>query len=62
MKKFVYQARNNKGKKIVGTVEARNEKQAVKLLQEKQLFITSVKLKKESAKTILKDWKNKFVS
>ena len=38
MKKFTYKAKNNEGKTVKGTVEGRDEKQAIGLLREKDLY------------------------
>jgi len=48
MEKFEYQAKDSWGKKLKGIVEASDEKQAVKILQGKNLLVISLKPKRES--------------
>jgi type IV pilus assembly protein PilC len=43
MKKFNYTAKDKEGKTVKGVVEARDEKQAAKILQERGFFIVSIK-------------------
>jgi len=52
MKKFNYRAKDKDGKTISGVVEAKNEKQAVELLHERELIVISLSPVKE--KTHLK--------
>jgi len=42
MKKFNYKAKDKEGKTVKGVVEARDEKQAAKILQEKGLLVISI--------------------
>lgn len=42
MKKFNYRAKDKEGKSITGVVEARNEKQAAKLLRARKLLVVSL--------------------
>jgi len=46
MKKFSYRAKDQKGKTITGLVEARDEKEAAKLLQARKLLVISLQPKK----------------
>jgi len=48
MGKFEYKAKDSRGGTIKGIVEARDEKQAAKILQEKSFLVISLKPKKES--------------
>lgn len=47
MEKFEYKAKDNRGETAKGVVEARDEKQAAKILQEKGFLVISLKIKKE---------------
>lgn len=49
MKKFSYRAKDKKGKKLSGMVEARDAKQAIALLHERGLTVISLVLHKENA-------------
>jgi type IV pilus assembly protein PilC len=48
MKKFNFKAKNWKGKKIDGVVEARSRKAAVKLLKERELVVINISEKEET--------------
>ncbi len=47
MEKFAYKAKDSRGETVKGVVEAKDEKRAAKILQEKGLLVISLKPKKE---------------